>query len=240
MMHYTNRDTFIVSAPVCMYTDPDSLESIMAGNEAGANGCAVELDMTEDGIVLLCSKGGFRGKDGSFLAANSADFLTVRQFYPRVVTIGQAIELAKSCAAKLCVQVKHAAICPQIKIALRQSDYLDNAYVCGLELPEAAKVARQHPTLHVMGDLPGHPSSVSALIRAAQDTGLFGLRAAPEVLTEALCREAHRSGLFLAATETTDAAELTRLLSLGVNFIETERPDLAYSLLPQADEQLSI
>lgn len=240
MMHYTNRDTFIVSAPGCMYADPDSLESIMAGNEAGANGCAVQLDMTADGIVLLCAKGGFRDKDGSFLAVGEADFLTVRRFYPRVVTIGQAIELAKSCAAKLCIQIKSASICPQIKVALRQADYLDNTYLCGLELPEAAKAARQHPTLHIMGDLPGHPSSVPTLVRAAQETSLFGLRAAPQVLTEALCREAHRSGLFLAASETTDEAELSRLISLGVNFVETERPDLAYALLPQSDDQLTI
>lgn len=240
MMHYTNRDTFLISAPGCLYTDPDSLESIMAGNEAGASGCAITLDMTADGIAVVCSRGGFRDKDGSFLPVRDADFVRVRQFFPRVVTVGQAVELAKSCAAKLCIRLHDRALCLHAKVALRQADYLDNAYICGLELPEAVKIAHRHPDLHIMGDLPGHPSSLPTLMRVAQEAGLFGLRATPDVLTESLCRETRRSGLFLASTETADETQLSRLLALGVNFIETERPDLAFSLLSQSADQLTL
>ena len=76
-----------------------------------------------------------------------------------------------------------------------------------------------------------------ALVRAAQETGLFGLRGAPAHLTPELCEEALRCGLFLASTDSTDTEELSRMLALGVNFIETERPDLAFSLLPQAPDE---
>ena len=72
MMHYTNRDQFIVSAPGCMYTDPDSLESIMAGNEGGATGCTLPLDMTGDGIAVLCSRSGFAYFGGLDPAAAAA------------------------------------------------------------------------------------------------------------------------------------------------------------------------
>lgn len=237
MMHYTNRDQFIVSAPGCMYTDPDSLESIMAGNESGASGCTLPLDMTKDGIAVLCSHSGFRSADGTFHAAGEADFIELRRFFPKLITVGQAVELAKSCAAKICVRLKNAQVCPQVKIALSHADYLDNAYFGGLGLTEAAEAARKNPALHIMGGLPGTPPDVVALIRAAQEAGLFGLRAAPAVLTGELCEEALRCGLFLASTPSDDVDELSRMLALGVNFIETERPDLAFSLLPQVPDE---
>ena len=237
MMHYTNRDQFIVSAPGCMYTDPDSLESIMAGNEGGATGCTLPLDMTGDGIAVLCSRSGFCSADGTFHAVGEADFIELRRFFPKIVAVGQAIELAKSCAAKICVDLKNPAVCPQVKIALSHADYLDNAYFGGLDPAAAAAAVRKNPALHIMGDLPGAPGDAVALVRAAQETGLFGLRGAPAPLTPELCEEALRCGLFLASTDSTDTEELSRMLALGVNFIETERPDLAFSLLPQAPDE---
>ena len=122
MMHYTNRDQFIVSAPGCMYTDPNSLESIMAGNEGGANGCVLPMDMTRDGIAVLCAGHGYRSADGTFHAVQEADFIELRRFFPKIVTVGQAVELAKSCAAKVCVELRPPAGCTQVKIALTHAD----------------------------------------------------------------------------------------------------------------------
>lgn len=234
MMHYTNRDQFIVSAPGCMYTDPNSLESIMAGNEGGANGCVLPMDMTRDGIAVLCAGHGYRSADGTFHAVQEADFIELRRFFPKIVTVGQAVELAKSCAAKVCVELRTPAVCTQVKIALSHADYLDNAYVGGMDPAAAAMAVQKNPALHIMGDLPAAPPDPVALVRAAQETGLFGLRGKPEFMTPALCEEALRCGLFLASTETTDGEELLRMFEQGVNFIETARPDLARVLLPQA------
>ena len=233
MMQYTNRDQFILSAPGCMYTDPDSLESIMAGHENGANGCILPLDMTKDGIAVLCTHGGFRSADGVFHAVGEADYVELRRCFPKIVAVGQAVELAKSCAAKICVDLKNPHVCPQVKIALSHADYLDNAYFGGLNVADAAQTARKHPALHIMGDLPGQPADPIALVRAAQENGLFGLRGPAEYLSPALCQEALRCGLFLASTETTDGEKLERMFAQGVNFIETARPDLARVLQPQ-------
>lgn len=236
MMHYTNRDQFIVSAPGCMDTEPDSLESIMAGGESGANGCILPMDMTKDGIAVLCARSGFTGADGTFHAVHEADFIELRRFFPKIVTVGQAVELAKSCAAKVCVELKTVAVCPQVKIALSHADYLDNAYIGGLDPAAAASAAQKNPALHIMGDIPAAPSDPAALVRAAQEAGLFGLRGAPAALTPELCGEALRCGLFLASTETTDSDELTRMFTQGVNFIETARPDVALAFRPQAPD----
>ena len=56
-MPYTTADTFILSAAGCMGTDRDGLDSILAGNEEGAKGCCLSVDMTSDGIAVLSSDG---------------------------------------------------------------------------------------------------------------------------------------------------------------------------------------
>ena len=234
-MLYTNKDTFIVSAPACMDTEPDSLEAIMAGNEAGAGGCAIELDLTSDGIAVLCGRGGYPLADGSRLSLSEATFEEARGAFQKIVTIGQAIELAKSCASKLCIHLRNAGLCAQVQLALAHADYTDFAYFVDLTLSEAAKLAHRFPALHFMADVLEAPTNEGALIRSAQDAHLFGLRVAPAVLTASLCEEAHRVGLYIACTECHDEAMLQRLLELGVNFIETLRPDIAFALLPQPD-----
>lgn len=235
-MLYTNKDTFIVSAPGCLDTDPDSLETIIAGNEAGANGCAINLDMTADGIAVLSGTGGYPLPDGSRLPLSEATFEEARTAFQRIVAIGQAIELVKSCASKLCIHIKNPALCAQVQLALAHADYTDLSYFVELSLSEAANLAHRFPTLHFMADVLEAPTNESALIRSTQDAGLFGLHVAPAVLTPSLCEEAHRVGLFVASTECHDQAMLQRLLDFGVNFIETLRPDIAFGLLPQPEE----
>lgn len=230
-MLYTNKDTFILSAAGCSNTEPDSLETIMTGNEAGANGCCISVDLTADGIAVLCTNGGFT-VEGEFLALKEHTYLELRNAVPKIVTIGQAIELAKCCSAKVAITLKNTAACPAVKIALSTADMLDNAYITGLGMIEAARLAGLYPALHIVGDLPEGQPSLTSIVRAARETGLFGLRAQPRDLSPELVQECRRSGLFTASHESSDLDELERLLGLGVNFIETERPDLAYILTP--------
>ena len=56
-MRYSNRDSFILSAPGAMGLEPCSLEAIMAGTAAGARGCVLPVDTTKDGITLVCAEG---------------------------------------------------------------------------------------------------------------------------------------------------------------------------------------
>ena len=50
-MYYTNKEIFVLSAVGCMDTERDGLESILAGNDEGAKGCCLSVDMTADGIA---------------------------------------------------------------------------------------------------------------------------------------------------------------------------------------------
>ena len=232
-MRFSNRDNFIISAPGAMDTEPSSLESIMAGNAAGARGCLLPVDSTSDGITLVCDEGFYPSRDGEQLKTCEHDYMTLRAAFPRIVSFGQALELAKSCAAKVGVELRHPAAAAQARVSRKYSEYVENAYFCGLGLNDSMELAARYPDLQVLAGLDKAPDDPVVLVRQCQEAGLFGLRAAPALLSPELCEEALRCGLFLASTATQDTDTLSDLLARGVNFIETLRPDLAYALLPQ-------
>ena len=88
-----------------------------------------------------------------------------------------------------------------------------------------------------MADIQSAPEDPIAFVREVQNLRLFGVRGTPDALTEPLCNEALRCGLFLASTDSSDPDELRRMLSYGVNFIETSRPDLAAPLLTASEPE---
>lgn len=237
-MGFNTKETYIIATTGCLGTELDSMESIIAGSEAGATGCAVPLDMTADGIAVLCSNGGFTLPDDSFVALAENSYEEVRKAHLKVVTIGQIIELAKSVAGKLCINLKNTMLCAQTKLALTHADYLEETYFVGVGMHEACRIAKAQPALHVMADVVDSSSVIneSALVRSAQEGGLCGLRVSPNLLTPTLVSEAHHVGLVIATTETAEKDVLKRLIDMQVNFIETSRPDIAYELMPKSEE----
>ncbi len=231
-MYYTNKEIFVLSAVGCMGTERDGLDSIMAGSEEGAKGCCLSVDMTADGIAVLSSDGYCIANDGSQMSISDYTYSELHQAAPQLVPAGQAIELARTCNAKIAIMVHNQTLLPQLRITLRHSEWLDNTIFVGLGLVEAARIAVANPELHIMGELPAVPDNIDALVRAAQTTGLFGLRAAPSDLTPSLITACRRAGLFTMSLQANDEATLGTLIARGVNFIETTRPDVTSMLLP--------
>lgn len=236
-MYYTNKDTFVLSADGCMGTDRDGLESILAGNEEGAKGCSLSVDMTADGIAVLSSEGYCLSQEGTKMNIGDYSYAELHQAAPQLVPAGQAIELAKTCQTKIAITVHNQTLLPQLRMTLRHAEYLDETIFVGLGLVEAARLAVANPDLHIMGELPALPDNIDALVSAAQTTGLFGLRAAPGDLTPQLVRACKNAGLFTMSLPSDDEATLERLIAGGVNFIETARPDVTALLLPDGEAE---
>ena len=150
--------------------------------------------------------------------------------------MGQALDLARACRSKIAITLRDPSLLPQMRMTLRQTDYLDDAVFVGLGLVEAARLAAANPDLHIMGEMPAVPDNIAALVNASQTTGLFGLRAAPAHLTPPLLRACRAAGLFTMSLPTNDPRTLDTLIRGGVNFIETSRPDLAAALLPEGKQ----
>ena len=105
VLYYTNKEIFVLSAVGCMDTEPDGLESILAGNEEGAKGCCLSVDMTADGIAVLSSDGYCVANDGTRLSITDYSYAELHQAAPQLVPAGQAIELARTCRAKIAITV---------------------------------------------------------------------------------------------------------------------------------------
>ena len=208
-----------------MGTDRDGLDSILAGNEEGAKGCCLSVDMTSDGIAVLSSDGYVLAPNGGAVAVQAGGMmLSVNRL---------TADLARACRSKTAITLRDPSLLPQMRMTLRQTDYLDDAVFVGLGLVEAARIASANPDLHIMGEMPAVPVNIAALVNASQTTGLFGLRAAPAHLTPPLLRACRAAGLFTMSLPTNDPRTLDTLIRGGVNFIETSRPDLAAALLPE-------
>ena len=178
-----------------MGTDRDGLDSILAGNEEGAKGCCLSVDMTSDGIAVLSSDGYVLAPNGGAVAVCDHTYTELRQVAPRLLPVGQALDLARACRSKIAITLRDPSLLPQMRMTLRQTDYLDDAVFVGLGLVEAARIASANPDLHIMGEMPAVPDNIAALVNASQTTGLFGLRAAPAHLTPPLLRACRAAGL---------------------------------------------
>ena len=62
-----------------MGTDRDGLDSILAGNEEGAKGCCLSVDMTSDGIAVLSSDGYVLAPNGGAVAVCDHTYTELRE-----------------------------------------------------------------------------------------------------------------------------------------------------------------
>ena len=209
----------------------------LAGNDEGAKGCCLSVDMTADGIAVLSSDGYCTSADGTQMNIGEYSYAELHQAAPQLIPAGQAIELARTCQAKIAITVHNQTLLPQLRMTLRHVGYLDDTIFVGLGLVEAARIAVANPDLHIMGELPALPDNIDALVSAAQTTGLFGLRAAPADLTPRLIQACRQAGLFTMSLQADDERTLEKLIQNGVNFIETARPDITSMLLPAGESE---
>lgn len=84
-MYYTNKETFVLSSVGCMDTEPDGLESILAGNEEGAKGCCLSVDMTADGIAVLSSVGYCVAADGTQMSIADYSYNELHLAAPQLI-----------------------------------------------------------------------------------------------------------------------------------------------------------
>jgi len=215
-----------------MGTPNDGLDSILAGSDEGAGGCCLTVDMTADGIAVLSSDGMCKSVDGARIPISEYTFAELHIISPQLIPVGQAIDLAHTLKSKIAITVRNQTLLPQLRMTLRHADYLDSTIFVGLGLVEAARIAVANPDLHIMGELPALPDNIVALVRAAQTTGLFGIRASPGDLTPQLISACRQAGLFTMSLPTSNERTLSGLIHTGVNFIETDRPDIAAPMLP--------
>ena len=97
-----------------MDTDRDGLDSILAGNEEGAKGCCLSVDMTSDGIAVLSSDGYVLAPNGGAVAVCDHTYTELRKVAPRLLPVGQALDLARACRSKIAITLRDPSLLPHI------------------------------------------------------------------------------------------------------------------------------
>ena len=138
-MYYTTNDAWIIAKSGAMGAEPDSLESIMAGHEAGASGFSIDVEMTGDSLPVLCENGHFILADGSKLIASEHSYFDIRQDFKKIVTIGQALELIKSYSAVVAINLHSTRPLAAIKSMLVHDEYNEKILITGFTIDKVAE-----------------------------------------------------------------------------------------------------
>ena len=72
-----------------MGTDRDGLDSVLAGNEEGAKGCCLTVDMTSDGIAVLSSDGYVLAPNGGAMTVCDHTYTELHKVCPKLLPVGQ-------------------------------------------------------------------------------------------------------------------------------------------------------
>lgn len=227
---------FILAPTGCLSTEKDSLESIFAAHRAGASGAQINLERTQDGMVVLCSDGYLTGKNGEKISVRENTYVSLKEQFGKVVTVGQAVELAKSYGMLLAARINSPQAATVLKTTLKYADFHENAFVYGLPQDEAIQLAEKHRDLRIMLEVDGvDMGQMGAYIERMRLSGLHGVYLKKELLTKEVSDLAHRANLFVGALQVGDPLVLEQYLSWGVNFIHTGLLEKAAALAPRAE-----
>ncbi len=234
-MIQNHKGTFIMAESGCMHTEENSLESIAAGHDNGADGCCLHFDLTKDCIPILGKDGKVTASDGAITLLSNFTFDELRPFCKRLVTAGQAIDLAKSYAYQIAFRVSTPKIIPFVRIALKYSEYLSRAYMlCGAS-KDTLELIQRYPDLNFMLDVPSLSGNVNELLLFVKDSGFYGIQIRPEEADSSFVAKAQRLGLCVSSAPTDDEFHLRRMVDMNINYIHTSRPDIASLFMPVGD-----
>lgn len=77
----------------------------------GRKGCCLSVDMTSDGIAVLSSDGYVLAPNGGAVAVCDHTYTELRQVAPRLLPVGQALDLARACRSKIAITLRDRACC---------------------------------------------------------------------------------------------------------------------------------
>ncbi len=235
-MYYTINDLHIVSTPCAMDTEPNSLESIMAGFDAGAKAFSIDIDMTADGLPVLCDNGLFELADGSKIYLEDNTYFELRNNFKKIVAIGQAIQLIKSYVSAVVINLHNERHLAAIKTLLVHDEHLPRTFITGFDADRVPELKTRFSALNFVANIRTVESDIDSALEKIKKSGADAIMLPPSLITHEICEDAHKYGLLVFSSETNDVAELERLMSIGVNFIYTKYPNLAVPFLPEQDE----
>lgn len=235
------RKPLIVAHAGCEGTPPGSLESAVAGYEAGADLVEVDLRVTKDGVVVLRHDAEVLA-DGRAVPISSMDYATlasldragrlgVNEDGP-LTRLAEVIELARRRGGRLNLDIKEdAAVAPALEL-VRAAEMESALIFTGCEAERARLVRQSCPDAQVLLNLSDdeyelarrdYSRFVRAICESAVRTGCCGLNVHFAVLSEELLDRAAYRFLPVSVWTVDEPSDQKRAIDFGVHSITTRR-----------------
>ena len=209
----------------------------------------VELDvaLTGDGILILMHDAGLdRTTDGRGLVASMSlaeleDLDAGVGFWGRfgrlgIPTLGEVLGwFAVHPAVGATLEAKARGTGGPLARAIAASPVRDGLSICSFSLDELRAAHEADPgvarMLIVDRDLADADATPDELVGQGLAAGVDAINVAPRWATPALVAAVHAAGLAVSAGTVNDAAGIRRLIRLGVDYVDSDRPDVTVPAL---------
>ncbi|MBI2724089.1 MAG: glycerophosphodiester phosphodiesterase [Chloroflexi bacterium] len=235
----------------------NSVEGIERSIALGIEMVEVDVRRSRDGHLVLGHDDVLHDAGRTISASTLAE---LRRARPQTALLDEALE-ACGRRARLNIDIKDAGAVEAILDAVRRHDATERCIVSSLEMRPLAEVAARAPSLQRFFSYPPDRGGASrkpwltpvvnavvAGMRVTLPRRLAGMLAAvpgtnatiyEKLLTPALMRRARALGILLYTWTIDDAARMREAVTLGVDGITSNRPDLLASLSAGAPAQLT-
>jgi glycerophosphoryl diester phosphodiesterase len=159
-----------------------------------------------------------------------------------VPTLGQVLDLLAPSRAELLLEVKvddrkhrYAGIEEKILTTLRDRGLAARTFVMAFEAPTVARVRQLDPNIRTVllvarGQVERSRTSADAVVRWVREAKATALGIDHRALDAHVVATARRAGLTVATWTVNAEADIRHVISLGVDIVISDRPDLALRL----------
>lgn len=214
-----NRTTVTAHAG-CMGTHKDSFEAVVAGVQAGADICEVDVNPSSDGTPLL--------KHDSVLAGEAG-----------LVKLSEVFKYISDKSVLLNLDIKDIGVVERTILEASSCGLEERIFMTGITEEDAEKLCSRNLKIgyYLNHDIkpqlvvPQYTSYIEKLVDTINRLGCMGLNSHHRFCTKQAVEIIHKAGLLVSVWTVDTSDTMKKLLEMGVDNITTNRPDLLLELL---------
>lgn len=212
------------------YAVDNTIESFKLAQEMGADGVELDVRKTKDG-VLVCVHDAVLTIDGvEYVIADMtlAELQALEVDGCRVPTLDEALDYIKGTGMSVQVEMKSDGIGAECAQAVLDKGLSDRAIYISFSLAALEEVKSADNTAKLGFVFNTVTFDVEEI---ARQYDLHVMLPKAKIVTQTLVNQIHGAGLRVGTWTVNTEAEIARVAGLGVDYIATDKPDLAGSVL---------
>lgn len=211
------KKTTITAHAGCLGTKKDSIESILAAIEIGANISEVDVNCLESGIAILKHD-------------------EVNELDENAVPLENVFELIKYEDLLINLDIKNKKALGYIEGKAEEIGVIDKIFLSGVDEKITLELKNNKYKIKYLMNVEieaivNTKELIYKYINFALETKAIGLNIDYKYCTQELINEAHKNNLIVSVWTVDNANDIRKMLDLGVDNITTNRPDLLISTM---------